>query len=189
MSSAPWTVEQTVIITRMYADHSNSKIAAEVSKVGPARTKYSVCYKAKSMGLEKRENSGQFKRGNRPNSVPVSQYRPEVLAIIARDGETTVLKLMEETGASKSGIRYVLRQLKLQKNIHLSRYTRSNHNGFQAIWKIGPGKNVRRPSKIGAPEPYIHIPVLIDHTKPVPVPRPQLGPWGLAWGNQAGIAG
>lgn len=189
MSSAPWTVDQTVIITRMYADHSNSKIAAEVSKVGPARTKYSVCCKAKSMGLEKRENSGQFKRGNWPNSVPVSQYRPEVLAIIARDGETTVLKLMEETGASKSGIRYVLRQLKLQKNIHLSRYTRSNHSGFQAIWKIGPGKNARKPRKIGAPEPYIHIPVLIDHTKPVPVPRPQLGPWGLAWGNQAATGG
>jgi hypothetical protein len=188
MSAAPWTIEQTVIISRMYADHSNSKIAAEVSKVGPARTKYSVCCKAKSMGLEKRENSGQFKHGNRPNSVPVSQYRPEVLAIIARDGETTVLKLMEETGASKSGVRYVLRQLKLQKNIHLCNYIRSGRNGIQAIWKIGPGKNVRRPKQIDTPEPYIHIPQLIDHNKPQPIPRPQLGAWGLAWGN-AGAAG
>ena len=188
MSAAPWTVEQTVIISRMYADHSNSKIAAEVSKVGPIRTKYSVCCKAKDMGLEKRGNTGKFQKGNVSGHIPVSKYRPEVLAIIARDGETTVLKLMEETGASKSGIRYVLRQLKLQKNIHLCNYIRSGRNGIQAIWKIGPGKNVLRPKQIDKPEPYIHIPQLIDHNKPQPVPRPQLGAWGLAWGN-AGSAG
>lgn len=152
------------------------------------RSHNAIYYRAKVLGLRRR-NRGHFAKGFirgtpfRPGSTswnagtakPKTPLRDKIIDLLAAHQDQTISQMMEVTGSSASSCWRVCNLLRAQGNLHIVEYRPAPGN-WEAVYRIGCGVDAEKPGPdrvrpANEPDPY----------EIQPVPRPQLGAWGLSW--------
>lgn len=181
MNGTPWPIDQTVFLVRHYATMPTAELSQRLGDFGIPRSISAVHAKARFLQMAKREHRGHFTK-QRAAELAALRERPaplrqKIIDILVRDEESSMRYLSEQTGATLSSCWKVCQVLIQQKNAHVTRWEQ-HKGGWAAFIRIGHGKN--------APKPTAEI--IRNHTRPQPVPRPTIGPWGLCWGStDAGV--
>lgn len=176
-----WSIDELVLLTRHYATKPKQWISDEIRRVtGVYRSTFSINAKAFSLNLLKDED---FRRNYH------TPLRDVVIEILAMAKETTVKEMATRTHSPISSCYKILRALQKQGNIHVCRWLPVGSNNHEAVYRIGAGKNIRRPGLKAEPviKPVKKTParkapeITADQDEPVPIPKPAIGPWGLCW--------
>ena len=192
MTTRKWTEHEDAYLAANFADAEMWRMVDETS-----RSRFSIYYRAKVLGL-KRTNQTLFKPGKAPAGTPFSKgnvpwnagtkkdrtglpikgktpLRDKIIAMLLVYGNQTVAQLATAAGAKQKAVWAACDKMRKSKEIHIGAYIPAP--GKHAIlYALGAGEDALCPERksqadLNEPDPY----------EPVPVPRPQLGAWGLCW--------
>lgn len=148
----------------------------EIRRINMGNMRFRFCTTSSFKPGNKPWNAGTAK----PKEKPAQRLslRDKIIAELVEHQERTVTQLSKATGSTKSSIQRLCGRIRDQHNCHVARYepVPSSPGNFQAVWKIGAGKDAQKPEGCGVPDkrgPEIY--------EPDPIPRPTLGAWGCVW--------
>lgn len=182
-----WTKEQIALLVAMYPSSPMQEITAATG-----RSKEGVYAKAQALKL-KRENKAKFipgdvrghkfKPGNKPWNTGKAVFkitsRDLVLGEFKRNPIQTTKTLSDATGVSRSGCWSVCNRLVSIGEAHISGWIcdKSTNWNNLAIYTFGPGESVEWTPRQQKNQPDK------DPYEIQPIPRPNLGLWGICWPN------
>lgn len=179
-----WTTEQIALLVAMYPTNQMQEI---IDATG--RSKEAIYAKAQSLNLQRQNktvfgsgnNNGiKFAKGHTPWNAGRSVFkittRDLVIGEFKRNPVQTTITLSQATGAIRSGCWAVCNDLVKKGLAHVSGWVcdKSTKWNKLAIYTFGPGESVEwtpRHRPPDEPDPY----------EIQPIPRPQLGLWGVCW--------
>lgn len=156
----------------------------EIRRINMGNLRFRFCKISSFRPGHKPWNAGTAKIKAKP--AQRLSLRDKIIAELVEHQERTVTQLSKATGSTKSSIQRLCGRIRDQHNCHVDRYepVPSSPGNFQAVWKIGAGKDAPKPEGCGTPAPRGP-----DIYEPDPIPRPTLGAWGCVWNTTNGASG
>lgn len=187
----PWRPEEDAYVRAHYATMRCDAIAFFLR-----RTQCGVWKRASRLGLEK-QNSTKFQPGHTigprfaPGNIPANKGKRTKLRIWERvellfeeHAELTQADMSKLLGVPLGSLSGSLRQA--PKHVcHIDRWMIVGKH-WVGVYAKGPGADADKPNR-RADTAEARARLIADASKPLPIPRPQLGPWGCVWNTTQAV--